>query len=457
MSATFKPEDTRPFNLDHAKAGAPVCQRSGYPATILKFDVKGEFPIAGILVIDEEEEVGAWRSDGSFYDKGEDDLYDITLVMKPLAYLQGRPVHYGDELERNMGAGYIATVEAFPELDIDSGEFAWPETIKLKDHAPVATVTSAVTKADRDDFLSMFAENTIREVARTIRGKAGARITVEVVLSVIGETADHRIIQAVDTLKITSVTPPPAVPVENKAPEPALSLKPLRDYQQAAVDTMNQSFVDAILPGHEVTMVVGTGNPGAVIDEQLKAPITPVLVDTSKAPPVPVPDEDKAEKAFWTFDAMRKGYAQWKARPQSERDAFKFIYVSALHTAEHWRQMYEGVLAINVQRDDQIRQLTEANAALEDRIRAHLEDNAKLDRALDEASTEAARWMAEAKRLGGEVDVLVAQRDGHKNRVDELSSRISMIAAYVRNDAEAVKFQRNMSMYRAAVLSKVLD
>ncbi len=30
-----------------------------------------------------------------------------------------------------------------------------------------------------------------------------------------------------------------------------------------------------------------------------------------------------AEAAYWQFDARRKGYAEWRGAPQSERDAFK--------------------------------------------------------------------------------------------------------------------------------------
>ena len=35
---------------------------------------------------------------------------------------------------------------------------------------------------------------------------------------------------------------------------------------------------------------------------------------------------DKAEEAYWRFDARRKGYGEWKETPQSERDAFKAEY-----------------------------------------------------------------------------------------------------------------------------------
>jgi hypothetical protein len=47
----------------------------------------------------------------------------------------------------------------------------------------------------------------------------------------------------------------------------------------------------------------------------------------ARAAPVEQPSdeavEDAIEKAFWQFDARRKGYAKWEGTPQSERDAFK--------------------------------------------------------------------------------------------------------------------------------------
>lgn len=40
--------------------------------------------------------------------------------------------------------------------------------------------------------------------------------------------------------------------------------------------------------------------------------------------------EDRAEVAYWRFDARRKGYGPWKGRPESERDAFKAEYRLAM-------------------------------------------------------------------------------------------------------------------------------
>lgn len=35
--------------------------------------------------------------------------------------------------------------------------------------------------------------------------------------------------------------------------------------------------------------------------------------------------DETLESAFWKFDAMHKGYNQWRHAPMSERDAFKAV------------------------------------------------------------------------------------------------------------------------------------
>lgn len=42
-------------------------------------------------------------------------------------------------------------------------------------------------------------------------------------------------------------------------------------------------------------------------------------------------DEDYIEEVYWTFDAMRSGYAEYKLRPYSERDAFKAMIRKAIY------------------------------------------------------------------------------------------------------------------------------
>lgn len=39
----------KPFDLEKAKVGEPVCTRSGLPARILTFDVRSHYPIVGVI------------------------------------------------------------------------------------------------------------------------------------------------------------------------------------------------------------------------------------------------------------------------------------------------------------------------------------------------------------------------------------------------------------------------
>lgn len=84
---------TKPFNIEHAKDGAPVGARNGYVTVeILKY---GKDRIFGTMTTDKEESA-CWSHDG---------LYGITnvetvldLVMLPLGYCEDKPVFVGDVL-----------------------------------------------------------------------------------------------------------------------------------------------------------------------------------------------------------------------------------------------------------------------------------------------------------------------------------------------------------------------
>ena len=76
----------KPFNLEEAKAGKPVCTRDGHAARILCFDVENaDYPIAA-LVKDStgEEHAETYTKDGRYYSTGETRSKD--LVMLPVQY-----------------------------------------------------------------------------------------------------------------------------------------------------------------------------------------------------------------------------------------------------------------------------------------------------------------------------------------------------------------------------------
>ena len=100
---------TKPFCLEHAKAGAPYCQRNGQPARIGIWDGKGEdVKLIGVLTENNGYEYAAvWDTTGRplTHNNG------ATLVMLPLGYCEDKPVFVGDELINEGGRLYTVAPE----------------------------------------------------------------------------------------------------------------------------------------------------------------------------------------------------------------------------------------------------------------------------------------------------------------------------------------------------------
>lgn len=147
----------------------------------------------------------SWSKDGFYNFSGHRDGSDNDLFMKPNGYVDGKPVHVGDELINGVNTQFEYRFTVGPDMIDRFLDCSWPVSEKAETEEPKTD-----TQTDRNDFLSMFSESTIREVVRKIRGRSGASIAVEVVISSVGETENHNIVQAVDTIKIKGGTQPPA-------------------------------------------------------------------------------------------------------------------------------------------------------------------------------------------------------------------------------------------------------
>ena len=91
-----KPEFSRAFNLEHAKAGAPFSGDHGEIVQVLKWDRKHPtHPIIAIEV-DGDQEAVAFRADGTT-DHGNPAIVQ-RIVMLPLGFIDGKPAFVGDEL-----------------------------------------------------------------------------------------------------------------------------------------------------------------------------------------------------------------------------------------------------------------------------------------------------------------------------------------------------------------------
>ena len=115
----------KPFDLEAARSGKPVCTRDGRKARIICFDVKAKKPIAALITNDDTEEVHF------YYDNGRSDQYleyRYDLMMLPEKKEGWVNVYKGGLLDTK---SYPTKKEAFdkacPEGYIDTIKISWEE------------------------------------------------------------------------------------------------------------------------------------------------------------------------------------------------------------------------------------------------------------------------------------------------------------------------------------------
>lgn len=111
--------DYREFNLEHAKAGAPVIQKDGVMVEIIKFNAKNDRPLVIIKSLVDEDIVSQRRLDGKSYSEVSQ---ESDLVMAPLGYIDGKPVFTGDRIISPGGGEYKAPSDLY-----DFHGFEWPK------------------------------------------------------------------------------------------------------------------------------------------------------------------------------------------------------------------------------------------------------------------------------------------------------------------------------------------
>lgn len=76
----MKKEVIKPFDLAKAKAGAKLKTRAGLPVEIFKWDARGDYPIRGIIIDENEDTSDCWTSRGSSYTSGNACPTDLVIV-----------------------------------------------------------------------------------------------------------------------------------------------------------------------------------------------------------------------------------------------------------------------------------------------------------------------------------------------------------------------------------------
>lgn len=117
-----KPELRRPFNLEHAKAGAPIATARRGNARFVAYEETAD-PSCCVIVIEAlHNTVGTRRKNGRVNETdAHDNPYD--LVMQPLGFIDGKPVFVGDELVTRFGDKFVVEVKHIGDLDEEN---TWP-------------------------------------------------------------------------------------------------------------------------------------------------------------------------------------------------------------------------------------------------------------------------------------------------------------------------------------------
>lgn len=156
--------ETRPFNIDHWRAGAPIdTERADGKPAIFEVDATRMF---GTCIASSGEKVAQdWDLSGNAYAGAHGPR---NLVMVPLFYIGGKPVFVGDEIMNDQG--FI--VKAAPGHDNDSGQWRWPAAM-VKTKMNIADVAKLHWECDttfrdrewKEDVLWMIDHGIARSIA----------------------------------------------------------------------------------------------------------------------------------------------------------------------------------------------------------------------------------------------------------------------------------------------------
>lgn len=69
----------KPFDLDAARAGAPVCTRAGACARIISFDRAASYPIVALVFVDGVEDIKVYSNTGCYFNDGREHVEDLVM------------------------------------------------------------------------------------------------------------------------------------------------------------------------------------------------------------------------------------------------------------------------------------------------------------------------------------------------------------------------------------------
>lgn len=121
----------KPFDLEKAKAGAPVCTREGFKARIICFDASNKrFPLVALIkdFNNSDEYPVLYTKEGNFYDSGTNNPKDLFMEgIKKEGWIN----LYKAMTESCIGCVYSTKEEAMYKIVKDK-DVAYIDTVKVK-------------------------------------------------------------------------------------------------------------------------------------------------------------------------------------------------------------------------------------------------------------------------------------------------------------------------------------
>lgn len=120
----------KPFDLEKAKAGAPLCTREGFRARIVCFDANNDrFPIVALLEGEDGKEYPAsFTKKGRFSDGEKDSPADLCMVGEKK---EGWINIYETFMERCIGAVHKSKEEAM-RVKVNEKDVTYKDTVRVE-------------------------------------------------------------------------------------------------------------------------------------------------------------------------------------------------------------------------------------------------------------------------------------------------------------------------------------
>ena len=123
----------KPFDLEAAKAGKPVCTRDGRKARIIYFDAEGEHPIIALVTDGVQESPYNYTKEGYYHIEGVETMADLMMLPEKKEGWVNVYKSEFDDFPAVLGAGYVyntkeeAINNADPNITIATVKISWQE------------------------------------------------------------------------------------------------------------------------------------------------------------------------------------------------------------------------------------------------------------------------------------------------------------------------------------------